>query len=105
MKKGNPFQTDAEVKTRVSHLKKYFSASDNTYIQFDNYYINLVKRNGGEGVRWFHQNKYQIKVVVDSPEGGPSRDISEFVLFSNLDDALLHAVLTEEAYLRSLIKS
>lgn len=104
IKEGKPYTTDKEYKKRVEKLKKYFANSDQKYIEFDEYYIELKKRDNSEGIRWFHRNKYQVEVVFNSLDNGPSQNKAGFVLFSNLNDALLHAVLTESSELNKRIQ-
>lgn len=97
MKKGKAFTDDKQLKKRFEEMKDYF-LKGNTYAQFDNYYIELRQIPNDDGYRWFHRGKYKIEVVFDR-EHGPSRNEAGFVLFSNFEDAILHACLIEDKFL------
>lgn len=99
MKRGKSYQTDEQLKRRCTYFKKYFfSKSDKNYIKFDGYYVELRKVDGGAGIRWFHRDKYKVEVVFDR-ESGPAQNVAGFVLFSDIDDAILHACLCETSAL------
>lgn len=98
IKKADGLLDDAGLKRRIADLKEFFTKEGTkNYIQFDDYYIELRQESDSDGIRWFHRNKYKVEVVFDALEGGPARNEAGFILFSSMDDALLHAVLTEES--------
>lgn len=101
IKKGSDYQTDAQLKDRIRQLKEYFKTSEQNYIEFGGYYIELRKMDKSNGIRWFHRNKYKVEVVFER-EGAPHQNIAGFVLFSNINDALLHACLRETSELARL---
>jgi hypothetical protein len=93
---------DEKKQERFDQLKKYFTNKKNklNYIQEKGYYIELKHYEKSAGTRFYFHNKWMVEVVVDR-EDGPSQNICDFVLFSNMDDALMYAVLKEESYLNS----
>lgn len=100
------YQTDEQTKKRFDTLKKRFQSVKDSkkradYVEFERYYLYIHKENKTNGLRWFHQDKYKIEVVVNG-DTGPHQNIAGFVLFSKYDDAILHMTLTEHHALQIL---
>ena len=99
----NGYRTDEQKKKRFNDLCIYFKDNKNQkYIALDGYYLSLKYNSKSSGLRWFHCDKYIVEVVIDNILGGPSKNISPWILLSNFEDAILLMVLTEEKALLEL---
>ncbi len=91
---------DASKQKRFDQLKRFFTTHKTTYIKEKGYYIELRHFDASPGTRFYFHDKWKVELVVDH-EDSPSRNICDFVLFSNIDDAIMYAVLKEETHLNT----
>ena len=101
------YQTDEQTKKRFDALKNRFmdvktGKKRSDYEEFKRYYLYIYKEDNTNGLRWFHQGKYKVEVVVNGESEGPHKNVAGFVLFSNYNDAILHMTLEEHHALQVL---
>lgn len=98
-----------ELEKKCEQLKAEFNKAEKNYVERKGYYIELRFTKKSDGIRWHFHDKYKVELVVDADvydfvyqrkDNGAHINICDFVLFSNMDDAILYAVLKEEEFLR-----
>lgn len=96
-------QTDEQYKARYNELKEHFSNKDNRYIQFADYDLFLEYKDKSSGLRWFHQGKYKVEIVINAhcyADNRTHQNIMPFILFSSFEDAILNMVLWENSAMK-----
>jgi len=96
---------DKDLKKRYDELINIFTAKDfQGYIELshkgEKYCIEIVKRGGGDSLRWFHQNKFLCELVHTTEDG--HKNIAPFVLFSSFEDCILQVCLVEDRLLKDI---